>query len=86
MTATDSTITDAARRSADEAYEQLPNTEPERSQQVQNLTVMPGGFYQAEVDYLADEIGREPTDDEESLYVSAWEERIEERAEADRLL
>jgi hypothetical protein len=71
----------AAKKSADEAFDTLPNTEPERSEHADGLDTIPGAWYQNEMEWLKNELGREPTSREEEAYREAWEGRIEERKE-----
>lgn len=79
------TARSAAKKSANEAFDQLPNTEPERSKHADGLDTIPGGWYQNEMKWLEDELGREPTEEEEDKYVSAWKEAIQEMKEKDGL-
>jgi hypothetical protein len=71
----------AAKKSADEAFDVLPKSDPERREQADGLTPLPDEFWRAEREWLESELGREPTSREEEAYREAWEGRIEERKE-----
>jgi hypothetical protein len=80
------TAREAARFSADEAFDMLADTEPERSRQADGLKdAIHEGFYPHEMEWLESELGRERTDAEEDAYVEAWKDRIRERKEDEGL-
>jgi hypothetical protein len=80
------TAREAARFSADEAFDMLANTEPERSRQADGLEdAIDGGIFSNEMDWLEDELGRDRTEEEEAAYVEAWKDRIRERRENEGL-
>jgi len=72
------TARSAAKKSANEAFDQLPNTEPERSKHADGLDTIPGAWYQNEMSYLEDELGHQPNDEEEEAYRTAWRRQIKE--------
>jgi hypothetical protein len=77
------TARSAAKKSANEAFGALANTEPERSRQADGLEELPDEFWIAEKNWLEDELGREPTDEEEREYRETWKEAIQELKEGD---
>lgn len=77
------TVRSAAKKSANEAFKQLPSTEPERSEQADGLTPLPDEFWIAEKDWLEDELGREPTEDEYEEYSTTYEDTIQDLKEED---
>jgi len=78
-------VRSAAKKSANEAFDQLPNTEPQRSNQAEGLTPLPDEFWIAEKDWLKDELDREPTEEEYEEYVETWEAKIRDLKEEDGL-